>query len=181
MENPQYDSCKNDIDRGDFSSQTDSATTKGIQMFLKFTPADLPSPSSGDTISATTAGRIPLKIRSTTWFSLNRVNTIAISRITINEGKITPPAPEKMLPLNPDRLLPTKSAVFNAMGPGMDWAMASISINSLSSSHSFFIYHLVSYKWYHCISAPPNVKAPILKKPEKVPNTVLILSFEDYI
>ena len=120
------------------SSHTASATTMGIQIFFKFTPADLLKPSKGEAISATTAGLTPLKIDSITGLSLNWVNRTAIISIIINEGNIMP-APQKRLPLKPNCLLPTNKAVFNDMGPGADCASASISINSLSSSHNFLL------------------------------------------
>ena len=120
------------------SSHTASATIIGIQIFFKFTPADLLNPSSGAAISATTAGLIPLNIDSITGFSLNWVNKTAIISITINEGKIIP-ALQNRLPLKPNCLLPTNMAVFNDMGPGADCARASISINSSSSSDNFLL------------------------------------------
>lgn len=102
-----------------WSSHAQRATEIGIQIFFKVTPADFPNPSSGAAISATTAGRIPLKILSTIGLVLNCVNIIAMSNIEMNDGKMTPAA-EKRLPLNPRRLFPTNNAVLSANGPGMD-------------------------------------------------------------
>ena len=52
------------------SSQMSDAETTGIQMLYRFIRADLAMLNVGAAISATTAGRMPLNIRSTTVFSL---------------------------------------------------------------------------------------------------------------
>lgn len=102
-----------------FNSHTAMTTTRGIHAFFREIPADLLNPVNGAAIKATTAGRIPLKIRSTIGLFLNCVKIMAMKRIVMKEGRMMP-KPENKLPLNPNRLLPTNKAVFNAMGPGMD-------------------------------------------------------------
>lgn len=145
-----------------FSIQTEIITIIGIQKLFNLIPADLPKHRSGAAISATTAGRIPLKIRSITGLSLNWVNNIAINSITTKDGRIIPTLVDK-LPLKPSLFLPTNIAVLREIGPGTDCANASISINSSSASHFFLfttslrIRGIIAYP-------PPKVKAPILKK-----------------
>lgn len=53
------------------SSQTNNTTAIGIHKVFHVIPADFPMPMRGAAINATTAGRIPLKIRSITGLSLN--------------------------------------------------------------------------------------------------------------
>ena len=54
----------------------------------------------GAAISATTTGRMPLKIRMTTGLSLNPVNAMAMARIIRNEGRMLPRV-ATMLPFVP--------------------------------------------------------------------------------
>ncbi len=145
-----------------FSSHTDKATAIGIHSVFRVIPVLLPNWMSGAAIKATTAGRMPLNILSTRGLSLNCVKNKAINRMMIKEGRITP-KPAARLPLNPCLRFPIKRAVFNATGPGIDCATASISTKSVSLSHfrlktaSFRISGIMAYP-------PPKVNAPILKK-----------------
>ena len=82
---------------------------------LIFIPADLPKPKRGATISATTAGRTPLKMRSTTWLSLNWVKTIAIKYY--NKGRENNSSTSKQTSFKPSLLLPTNIAVFKELVP----------------------------------------------------------------
>ena len=64
--------------------------------------ADLPMLNVGAAMSATTAGRMPLKMRSTTVFSLKLWKKRAMARIMRNEGRMVPSA-VTMLPRMPRR------------------------------------------------------------------------------
>jgi hypothetical protein len=56
------------------NSQMSSAETTGIHMLYRFIRADLAMPNVGAAISATTAGRMPLNMRSTMVLSLKLWN-----------------------------------------------------------------------------------------------------------
>ena len=59
----------------------------GIHTLYLLILADLAMLNVGAAISATTAGRIPLKMRSTTGLYVNDVNQMAIVNIIKKEGK----------------------------------------------------------------------------------------------
>jgi len=66
--------CGNNTYTGDiFNSHTAIMTAIGIHAFFRVMPAALPNFTRGPAINATTAGRIPLKMRSITGLSLNCV------------------------------------------------------------------------------------------------------------
>ena len=67
---------------------TTAAATSASRMRLN--PIPRVSPRIGATISATTAGRIPLKAASTTRLCRISVKNKAISRMMTNEGITTP-------------------------------------------------------------------------------------------
>ena len=71
--------------------------------------------STGATISATTAGRIPWKMLLISWlfFMSSGVKKIAIARIIIKDGRIVPSA-DTMLPLSPRRLSPITTDILTA-------------------------------------------------------------------
>jgi len=73
------DMCNNHID---------SATTSGIHIFFRVTPADLPKPSKGAAMSATTAGRIPLEDTLNHRVLLKLGETMAMSRMAMKEGRM---------------------------------------------------------------------------------------------
>ena len=111
-----------------------SATAMGIIMVLALMPADLAVVITGVMIRATTAGRMPLKILLNTSLFLmaSGVRNMAIARIITNDGKIVPKAAHK-LPLKPRNLSPMTVDILTAKMPGIDWAMASRSRNSVCS------------------------------------------------
>ena len=76
------------------------AETTGIQTLYRLILADFAMLKVGAAISATTAGRIPLNIRSTTVLSLKLWKNSAMARMMRNEGSIVPSA-VMMLPRNP--------------------------------------------------------------------------------
>ena len=92
------------------------------------------SEMTGPMISATTAGRIPLKAASTTglWRTSAKKSAMA-SRMT-NDGSTTPSS-AAAAPRSPRTLYPTKTEVLSEIGPGTDWASVSRSRNSLRSTH----------------------------------------------
>ena len=110
------------------------ATVIGIHIFFIFIFADLAVVSTGAIIKATTAGRIPLKIRSTIGLSYDLEKNIAISSIRIKDGR-TVPKVEIIQPLSPLTLFPTMIEILTAKIPGKDWEIASASRNSSLSSH----------------------------------------------
>ena len=73
-----------------FSNQMTNADTTGIQILYRFTLADFAILNVGAAINATTAGRIPLKIRSTMTLSLKLWKNNAMARIMKNDGNIVP-------------------------------------------------------------------------------------------
>ncbi len=99
--------------------QISSAPDIGIQQFFHVMRADLAVLNTGATINATTAGRIPLNIRSMTGLSVILEKNMAISNIKIKEGA-TVPSVAAMLPRVPFSLLPTKIDIFTANIPGKD-------------------------------------------------------------
>lgn len=90
----------------------------------------------GTAMRAMTAGRIPLKILSTTGLSLNAEKTIAIIRIIKKEGIIDPRV-AAMLPFMPLRRYPAKMEILTAITPGADCERATISGSSSSGIHFF--------------------------------------------
>ena len=99
--------------------------------------ADLAILNVGAAISATTAGRIPLNIRSTIGLSLKLWKNIAMARIMRNEGRIVPKV-VTILPRIPRNLYPIKMEMLTARMPGVDWEMASKSIKSSLAIHFRF-------------------------------------------
>lgn len=85
------------------SCQTRRAAMTGKMTVLRVTPADLPILYKGAAMSATTAGRMPLNTRSTPGLFLKSVKIMAISRITMKEGRMVPRL-EKITPLTPRAL-----------------------------------------------------------------------------
>ena len=81
-------------------SQISKAETTGIQMLWQFIFADRAMLNVGAAIKATTAGRMPLKMRSIMALSLKLWKNMAIARIMRNDGK-TVPNVVTMLPHKP--------------------------------------------------------------------------------
>ena len=81
-----------------------NATAMGMATVFQVMPAERAVVMTGATISATTAGRIPLKIRDTIALFLitSGVRKMAIARIIKKEGKMVPIA-AVMLPFKPFR------------------------------------------------------------------------------
>ena len=77
------------------NNQISRADTMGIQMLYRLILADLAMLNVGAAISATTAGRIPLKIFSTASYSLNWWKNKAMANIIKKEGRIAPNASAK--------------------------------------------------------------------------------------
>ena len=91
----------NTIQTGDmFSNQINKMAEIGIIIVFRVIPTAFPMLKRGAAIRATTAGRMPLKMLSTVGFSLKVVNTMAISKMIINEGNALPKDVIK-LPLKP--------------------------------------------------------------------------------
>lgn len=142
------------------------ATTIGIQKVFRFNPAARAVVITGAMISATTAGRIPIKIAVKVLLDLmvSGVRKMAMLRMMKNDGKIVPRAATK-LPNPPLSLSPTTTAILTAKMPGRDCAIASRSINSsfsiqpCRSTTSLSIIEIIAHP-------PPNVNAPILKNEE---------------
>lgn len=85
-------------------------------------------------MSATTAGRMPLNMLSTTLLSANeRKNMASITIMPIGTAML--PKTAQTAPSAPRCLNPTWVAMFTAKMPGIDWAMAMASINSCWLSH----------------------------------------------
>ena len=103
-------------------------TTKGLK------PLFFSMLTTGTTISETTAGRMPRKMRSTVGFSRMSVKNMATSRMTTNDG-MTVPKTAVIIPPRPSVLYPTKTAELIEIGPGADCAKVSISVNSSRSIH----------------------------------------------
>lgn len=74
------------------NSQMSSAETTGIHMLYRFIRADLAMLNVGAAISATTAGRMPLNMRSTMVLSLKLWKNNAMARMMRNEGSMVPNA-----------------------------------------------------------------------------------------
>ena len=71
-------------------AQMARAQTTGIQMVNLFSFARCPRRNVGTAISATTAGRMPLKMAATTLLSSNCLKKMAMARMMRNEGKAVP-------------------------------------------------------------------------------------------
>ena len=82
------------------SSQMSKADTTGIQTLYLVIFADLAILNVGAAIRATTAGRIPLKMRSTTALSLKLWKNSAMARMMRKDGSTVPKA-VTMLPGTP--------------------------------------------------------------------------------
>ena len=78
------------------------AETTGIHRLRRFIFADFAMLNVGAAIKATTAGRMPLKMRSTTVLSLKLWKNRAMARMMRNEGRMVPSA-VTMLPRIPFR------------------------------------------------------------------------------
>lgn len=70
------------------NSQINNADTTGIHKLYRLILADRPMVKVGAAINATTAGRIPLNMRSTIGLSLKEWKKSAMARMIINEGSI---------------------------------------------------------------------------------------------
>lgn len=101
------------------NNQINEADTTGIHKLYRLILADRPIVKVGAAISATTAGRIPLNIRSTIGLSLKVWKKRAMAKMIINEGSIVPSA-VTILPRIPRNLYPTKIEIFTARIPGAD-------------------------------------------------------------
>lgn len=77
----------------------------------------LAKPMMGVTMSATTAGRIPIKAASTQWLWRIWLKNVATSSIITNEGTTTPSIAASA-PLYLRYLYPTNTAVLSDIGPG---------------------------------------------------------------
>ena len=99
--------------------QISKAPDTGIQAFRHVIRADLAVLNTGAMIRATTAGRIPLKMRSITGLSVMREKKMAMSSIRINDGA-TVPNVAAILPRVPFSLFPTRMDMFTAKIPGRD-------------------------------------------------------------
>ena len=118
---------------------------------------------TGATISATTAGRIPLKTLMSVGLLLisSGVRNIAMVRIIRKEGSMVPNA-ATMLPRRMATRSPTATAMFTARMPGSDCATASRSRKSSRLIHRWVV--TISRSIIEIIAQPPpKVKAPILK------------------
>ena len=142
------------------------ATATGMSTVLRLMPADLAVVITGAIISATTAGRMPLKIavRVGLFLIASGVRKMAIIRMMIKEGRMVPNAAAR-LPFTPFNLSPITVLIFTARMPGIDCAMASKSRNSSCLIQWCFS---TTSRWIMEIIAqpPPKVKLPILKKVE---------------
>lgn len=138
-----------------------NATKMGIHILYLLILADFPVVSTGAMINATTAGRIPLKMRSTIGLSYDLAKNMAMSKIRMKEGN-TVPNVAAILPRIPFSLFPVKIDILTAKIPGNDWDIAKASKNSSLFSHlwlvttSFSIIEIIAHP-------PPKVNAPILK------------------
>lgn len=91
----------NTIQMGEIcSNQISRTTASGIIAVFQVIPAVLDILKSEDAISATTTGRMPLKIAATTSFSRNPLKYTAMIRIIKNAGS-TAPSVVTRLPRNP--------------------------------------------------------------------------------
>ena len=84
------------------SSQMSKADTTGIHTLYLLILADLAMLNVGAAINATTAGRMPMKTRSTTALSLKLWKNKAMAKMMRNEGSTVPKA-VTMLPSTPFR------------------------------------------------------------------------------
>ena len=101
------------------NSQINNADTTGIHKLYRLILADRPMVKVGAAINATTAGRIPLNMRSTIGLSLKEWKKSAMARMIINEGSIVPSA-VTILPRMPRSFYPIKIEIFTARIPGAD-------------------------------------------------------------
>ena len=112
-------------------------------------------------MSATTAGRMPLKMRLSTslFLMVSGVRKMAMARMMTNDGNIVPTA-AAMLPFTPRSRSPITTEMFTARMPGMACAMASRSRNSSFSIHLWL--STISRSMIEIIAhPPPKVNAPI--------------------
>ena len=98
-------------------------------MLYRFIRADLAMLNVGAAISATTAGRMPLNMRSTMVLSLKLWKNNAMARMMRNEGSMVPNA-VIMLPRIPRSRYPIKMDILTARMPGADCDIASRSMKS---------------------------------------------------
>ena len=115
-------------------SQISKAAAIGINAVIQPILADFASLISGAAMSATTAGRIPLKAASTAGISFQSWNTIAMARMIRNEGS-TAPNTAPHTPRQPPTRQPMKIAELTAISPGAACARAIMLRNSSSSIH----------------------------------------------
>ena len=124
------------------SNQISSAETTGIHMLYRLIRADFAIVNVGAAIKATTAGRIPLNIRSTMTLSLKLWKNSAMARIMINDGSTVPNA-VMILPRIPFNLYPMNIEIFTASIPGADCEIANKSIKSSWAIH--FLFFTISF------------------------------------
>lgn len=139
------------------------ATATGIATVFHPILAARADDITGATMSATTAGRIPMNMLDRVSFSFMRsgVRKMAMHSIIMNDGNMVPSA-AIVAPFMPLSLSPTATDIFTARIPGNDWATASRSRNSSRSIQCFL--STISFSMIEIIAQPPpNVKAPILK------------------
>ena len=136
-----------------------NVTAMGIMTVRRLMWAHLAVVITGTTMRATSAGRKPLKILSTTGLLYMRVKKMAMSRIIMNEGRIVPNAAAK-LPRTPRSLFPTRTAMLTANIPGYDCVIVSWSRNSSRLIH--LCLSTTSRSMIGIIAhPPPKVNAPI--------------------
>ena len=109
----------------------------GMMAVFQVTLADLIMRSEGARMSATTQGRIPLKMRSTTGWSRYSRKTVASSKMMVMDGMMAPNMAAKA-PFVPATRCPTYKAVLTAKTPGNDCTTAIMSQNSSEGIHFFW-------------------------------------------
>ena len=138
-----------------------SVATSGIQQLRHERPAVRANVKTGAAMSATTAGRSPMKIWRTAALSPKVRNAEASSKM-MSTGMATLPVTAANTPRTPRRREPTAVAILTAKTPGMACATAMSPKKSSRDSHprrstsSRSINGIMAYP-------PPMVKVPILK------------------
>ena len=108
--------------------------TMGIQALRHEILAVFAILKHGAAMSATTAGRTPLKNFSTHGLSLKLWKNMAMMMMAMMDGRAMPTAPT-MPPHTPFSLYPICDAMSMAKIPGVDCATTMMSINSCRSIH----------------------------------------------
>ena len=94
-------------------NQMSNTVATGMMAVFQVILADLIMRREGARIKATTQGRMPLKMRSTTGRSRYSRNTVANSRMMTMEGMMAP-SMAATAPFRPSIVCPTYNAVFTA-------------------------------------------------------------------